>query len=87
MSNFWQWNWLRSLKKFEKWSFMTELKEQYLTEKQNSYLQRGHYERVDYIAMCSFPMHEALKSVKDIQLVHDRYSNASFARTIIWYAR
>ena len=33
--------WSRSLKKFEKWTLTREFLKQYLTEKQNGYLQSG----------------------------------------------
>ena len=47
MCNFWPKKWLRSLKKFEWWLLTRELLKQYLTEKQNSCLRSGRYERVD----------------------------------------
>ena len=41
MPNLWPKKWSRSLKKFEQWSLTREFLKQYLTEKQNSYLQSG----------------------------------------------
>ena len=48
MSDLWPKKWLRSLKKFELWSLKREflIKKQYLTEKQNGYLQSGHLREV-----------------------------------------
>ena len=46
MSNFWPKNWSQSLKKFEQWSLTRELLEQFLTEKQNGYLQSGRLREV-----------------------------------------
>ena len=41
MPNVWPKKWLQSLKKFEQWSLTREFLKQYLTEKQNGYLQSG----------------------------------------------
>ena len=41
MPNLWPKKWSRSLKKFEQWLLTREFLKQYLTEKQNSYLQSG----------------------------------------------
>ena len=43
MSNFTPKNWSQSLKKFEYWSLTREILEQYLTKKQNGYLQSGRF--------------------------------------------
>ena len=59
MSHFLSERWSRSLKKFEQWSLTRELLKQYLTEKQNGYLESGcfrdvvAYERVDRNTKCS----------------------------------
>ena len=41
MSNLWPKKWSQSLKKCEQWSLKREFLKQYLTEKQNGYLQSG----------------------------------------------
>ena len=46
MSNSWLKKWSRSLKKFEQWSLTREFLKQYLTEKQNGYLQSGRLREV-----------------------------------------
>ena len=46
MSNFWPKKWSRSLKKFELWSLRREYLKQYLTGKQNGYLQSGRLREV-----------------------------------------
>ena len=46
MSNFWPKKWSRSLKKFEQRPLTREFLKQYLTEKQNGYLQSGHLREV-----------------------------------------
>ena len=46
MSNLCPKKWSRSLKKFEQWSLTREFLKQYLTEKQNGYLQSGRLREV-----------------------------------------
>ena len=46
MSNLWHKKWTRSLKKLEQWSLTRELLKEYLTEKQNGYLQSGRLREV-----------------------------------------
>ena len=46
MPNLWPKKWSRSLKKLEQWSFTREFLQQYLTEKQNGYLQSGRLREV-----------------------------------------
>ena len=46
MSNLWPKKWSRSLKKFEQWLLTREFLKQYLTEKQNGYLQSGRLREV-----------------------------------------
>ena len=46
MSNLLPEKWSRSLKKLEQWSLMREFLKQYLTEKQNGYLQSGRLRKV-----------------------------------------
>ena len=41
MSHLWPKKWARSLKKFELWPLTREFLKQYLTKKQNGYLQSG----------------------------------------------
>ena len=46
MSNLWHKQWSWSLEKFEQCLLTKEFLKQYLTEKQNSYLQSGHLQEV-----------------------------------------
>ena len=46
MSNLWPKKWSRSLKKLERLSLTREVLKQYLTEKQNGYLQSGRLREV-----------------------------------------
>ena len=46
MSNLWPKKWSRSLKKFDKLSLTREFLKQYLTEKQNGYLQSSRLREV-----------------------------------------
>ena len=46
MSNLWPKKWSRSLKMFEQWSLTRGSLKQYLTEKQNGYLQSGRLREV-----------------------------------------
>ena len=46
MSHLWPKRWSRSLKKFEHWPLMRVFLKQYLTEKQNDYLQSGRLREV-----------------------------------------
>ena len=46
MSNLCPKKWSRSLEKFEQWSLTREFLKQYLTEKQNGYLQSGRLREV-----------------------------------------
>ena len=46
MSDFWPKKWSRSLKKFEQWSLKREFLKQYLTERQNGYLESGRSREV-----------------------------------------
>lgn len=46
MPNFCPEKWSRSFKKVKQWSLTREFLKQYLTEKQNGYLQSGHLLKV-----------------------------------------
>ena len=46
MSDFWPKKWSQSLKKFEQWSLTRGFLKQYLTEKQNGYLESGRLQEV-----------------------------------------
>ena len=46
MSTLWPKKWSQSLKKFEQWLLTREFLNQYLTEKQNGYLQSGRLQEV-----------------------------------------
>ena len=46
MPNLWPKKWSRSLKKFEQWSLTRVFLKQYLTTKQNGYLQSGRLREV-----------------------------------------
>ena len=46
MPTLWPKEWSRTLKKYEQWSLTREFLKQYLTEKQNGYLQSGRLQEV-----------------------------------------
>ena len=46
MPDFWPETWSQPLKKFEQWSITREFLKQYLTEKQNGYLESGRLREV-----------------------------------------